>query len=99
MKLGMLKIGVDIATVAETKRTLQQRFPEVFRGIRKSKQVTLDIDQAVKPVAQLLRRVPFNLQDEVDRQVLRLLRCDIIKEVDEPTPWMNPEVIILKVDD
>ena len=64
MRLGVLKIGVDIATVAEAKQTLQQQFPEVFSGIGKlkSKQVTLHVDPNVKPVAQLLRRTPFNLQ-------------------------------------
>ena len=38
--------SVDIATVAETKPTLQQQFPEVFSGIGKpkSKQVTLYVD-------------------------------------------------------
>ena len=37
MKLGVLRIGVDIATVAETKQTLPQQFPEVFSGIGKLK--------------------------------------------------------------
>jgi len=100
MKLGVLKIGVDIATVGETKETLQQKFPEVFSGIGKlkSKQVTLHIDPSVKPVAQPLRRVPFNLQEKVERKVEELLRCDIIEEVDGPTPWVNPVVIIPKPD-
>ena len=35
MKLGVLRIGVDVTTVAETKQTLQQQFPEVFSGIGK----------------------------------------------------------------
>ena len=100
MKLGVLKIGVDIATVVETKQILQQKFPEVFGGIGKlkSKQVTLHIDPAVKPVAQPLRRIPFNLQDKVERKVQELLDCDIIEEVDGPTPWVNPVVIIPKAD-
>ena len=37
MKLGVLRIGVDIATVAETKQTLQRQFPEVLSGIGKLK--------------------------------------------------------------
>ena len=48
MKSGVLKVGVDIATVAEPKQTLQQQFPEVFSGIGKlklkPKQVTLHVD-------------------------------------------------------
>ena len=98
MKLGVLRIGVDIATVAETKQTLQQQFPEVFSGIGKlkSKQVTLHVDPKVKPVAQPLRRTPFNLQEKVEKKIQELLDYDIIEEVDGPTPWVNPVVIIPK---
>ena len=100
MKLGVLRIGVDIATVTETKQTLQQQFPEVFSGIGKlkSKQVTLHVDPKVKPVAQPLRRTPFNLQEKVEKKIQELLDCDIIEEVDGPTPWVNPVVIIPKAD-
>ena len=87
MKLGVLRIGVDIAT-AETKQTLWQQFPEVFCGIGKlkSKQVTLHVDPKVKPVAQPSRRTPFNLQEKVEKKIQELLDYDIIEEVDGPTP-------------
>ncbi|PFX13666.1 Uncharacterized protein K02A2.6 [Stylophora pistillata] len=100
MRLGVLKIGVDIATITESKQTLQQKFPEVFSGIEKlkSKQVTLHIDQAVKPVAQPQRRIPLNLQDKVEKKVRELLKCDIIEEVDGSTPWLNQVVIVPKAD-
>ena len=100
MKLGVLKIGVDIATDAEAKQTLKQQFPEVFSGIGKlkSKQVTLHVDPNVKPVAQPLRQTPFNLQERVEKKIRELLDCDIIEEVDGPTPWVNPVVIIPKAD-
>ena len=100
MRLGVLRIGVDIASVAETKQTLQRQFPEVFSGIGKlkSKQVTLYVDPKVKPVAQPLRRTPFNLQGKVEKKIQELLDCDIIEEADGPTPWVNPVVIIPKPD-
>ena len=100
MKLGVLRIGVDVATVAETTQTLQQQFSEVFSGIGKlkSKQVTLHLDPKVKPVAQPLRRTPFNLQEKVEKKIQELLDCDIIEEVDGPTPWVNPVVSIPKAD-
>ena len=81
MKLGVLRIVVDIATVAETKQTQQQQFAEVFSGIGKlrSKQVTLHVDPKVKPVAQPLRRATFNLQEKVEKKIQELLDCDIIK--------------------
>jgi len=93
MKLGVLRIGVDIATVAETKQTLQQQFPEVSSGIGKlkSKQVTLHVDPKVKLVAQPLRQTPVNVQEKVEKKIQELLDHDII-EVDRPMPWVNPVV-------
>lgn len=64
----------------------------------KSKQVTLHVDPKVKPVAQPLRRTPFNLQEKIEKKIQELLDCDIIEEVDGPTPWVNPVVIIPKAD-
>ena len=46
-----------------------------------------------------LRVTPFNLQDKVGRKVPDLLDYDIIKEVDNPTPWVKPVVIIPKMDE
>ena len=45
-----------------------------------------------------LRVTLFNLQDKVGRKVPDLLDYDIIKEVDNPTPWVKPVVIIPKMD-
>lgn len=74
IKLGVLRIGVDIATATGTRQTLQQQFPEVFSGIGKlrSKQVTLHVDPNVKPVPQPLRRTPFNLQEKVEKKIQEL---------------------------
>ena len=67
-------MSVDITTVAETKQTLQQQFPEVFSGIGKlkSKQVTLHVHPKVKPVAQPLRLTSFNLQEKVKKKTIGL---------------------------
>ena len=53
----------------------------------------LHVDPNVKPVAQPLRRTPLNLQAKVENKIRELLDCDIIEEVDGPTPWVNPVVI------
>ena len=47
---------------------------------------------------QTLLRTPFNLQENVEEKIQELLDCDIIKEVDGPTPWVNPVVISPKAD-
>ena len=60
--------------------------------------MTLHVDPKVKPVAQPLRRTLFNLQEKVEKKIQELLDYDIIEEVDGPTPWVNPVVIIPKAD-
>ena len=65
-ELGVLKIGVDVAMVTVKADNLKQHYPEVFEGVGKlkNKQISLDIDPTVKPVAQPYRRVPFNLREK-----------------------------------
>ena len=97
-KLGMLNIGVDIAAVAETSQLLKEQYPEMFSGVGKlnTKQISLHIDPEVKPVAQPLRRTPFNLRQKVEKKIKELLDMDIIEPVNGPTPWVNAAVIVPK---
>ncbi len=98
MKLGVLKIGTDIAAVTDLKQSFQSQYPEVFQGVGmlKTKQICLYIDQTVQPVAQPLRRIPFNLRGPVEEKIKELLEMDIIEELNGPTPWVNPVVIVPK---
>ncbi len=91
MKPGVLKIGTDIAAVTDLKQSLQSQYPEVFQGVGmlKTKQICLYIDQTVQPVAQPLRRIPFNLRGPVEEKIKELLEIDIIEEVNGPTPWVK----------
>lgn len=102
MKLGVLKIGIDIATVdaksGNIGESLQRKYPEVFKGVGKLKdrEVQLHIDPSVRPVAQPLRRTPFNLRAKVEGKVKELIDMDIIEPVEGPTPWVNPVVVVPK---
>ena len=58
----------------------------------------LQVDPKLKPVAQPLRRTPFNLQEEVEKIIQELLDYDIIEEDDGLRPWVNPVVIMPKAD-
>ncbi len=62
IKLGVLVIGVGVSVVNGHNQTPQQQYPEVFNriGKMKNRQITLDINPQVRPVAQPCRRVPFN---------------------------------------
>jgi hypothetical protein len=59
----------------------------------KTRQVRLHIDPTVAPVAQPIRRTPFNLRKKVEDKIKELIDMDIIEHVDGPTPWVNPVVI------
>ena len=74
-QLGVLKIGVGVAAVSDVASTLKLDYPEVFNGIGKlnSRKITLHIDPDVKPVAQPLRRIPFNLRSKVSRERMPVL--------------------------
>ena len=54
MTLGMIKIGINIAAIAETSEVLKQQYPAVFSGVGKlnTKQVSLHIDPSVTPVVR-----------------------------------------------
>ena len=95
--LGVLKIGTDIAAVAN-ELSLAEKYPSVFTGIGKIKnrQVKLHIDESVTPVAQPLRRTPYQLREKVENKIQELLQADIIEPVNGPTPWVNPIVVVPK---
>ena len=77
---------------------LKLQYPEVFEGVGKlkDKQISLDIDPIVKPVAQPYRRIPFNLREKVQDKTTELLELGIVEPVEGPAPWVNPVVIVPK---
>jgi hypothetical protein len=89
-------VGIDIATVCDANWV--QQYPEVFNGVGKlnTHKVSIHIDPTVEPVAQPLRRIPFNLRDKVEKKIKELQEGDIIEPVEGPTPWVNPVVIVPK---
>lgn len=97
-RLGVLRIGENISAVTDIKQTLQQQYPEVFSGVGKLKtrQVKLHINPEVRPVAQPIRRIPFNLRGAVESRIKELMDLDIIEPVNGPTPWVNPVVVAPK---
>ena len=59
-------------------------------------QLKLHIDERVQPVAQSLRRPAFSLKEKIEKKLDDLLREDIIEQVEGPTPWVNPVVVVPK---
>ncbi|XP_028413782.1 uncharacterized protein K02A2.6-like [Dendronephthya gigantea] len=102
MKLGVLKMGMDIASVRSkpqnVEEIIQTKYPEVFKAVGKLKgrTVQLHINSEVKPVAQPVRRIPFSLRPKVEEKINELINLDIIEPVEGPTSWVNPVVIVPK---
>ena len=59
-------------------------------------QLKLHVDQNVKPVVQLIRRIPFNLRKSVDRTLDDLISQDIIEPAQGPTTWVSAPVYVPK---
>ncbi|CAC5390164.1 unnamed protein product [Mytilus coruscus] len=71
---------------------------DIFHGLGKLKdtQVKIHVDNTVKPIVQPHRRIPFHVRKQVEAELERLERLDIIERVHGPTPWVPPIVVAPK---
>ncbi|KAI8487249.1 hypothetical protein Bbelb_350470 [Branchiostoma belcheri] len=105
-KLGVLRVGpvqTGQVNILQEGLTAEERekYKDAFTGVGllKGREVTLHIDETVRPIAQPLRRVPYGLRDKVDKKLDELLEMDIIEVVpEEPTGWVSPLVVVPKPD-
>ena len=101
-KLNVLRVGppngVYTVTTEGSDEDIVARYPKLFEGVGKLKDYEFDlhIDENVKPVAQPLRRLPFGFREKVDEKLDELLEKDIIEEVNGPTKWVSPMVVVPK---
>ena len=86
------KIVPTIATVSSKVTKSCNEYIEIFNGIGKLKdfQVKLHTDESVKPVVQSHRRIPFHIRKQVESELERLEKLDMIERVDGPAPWVSP---------
>lgn len=92
--LAILKI--EINSVSE--ENLLREFPRIFNGVGKLKdfQAKLHIDESVEPTAQKLRPPPFGLREKIEEKLEELVNHDVIEQVQGPTPWVSPVVVVPK---
>lgn len=100
-KLGLIKISVNNTNATAKSISfdpLQQEFQCLFDGIGKVKDkiVKLHIDPNITPKQQPHRRIPFHVRKDVEKELQRLEALDIIEEVEGPTPWVSPIVVVPK---
>ena len=77
-------------------------YPALFTGVGKLKgfKLKLRINEDFTPVAQSVRRLPFELPDKVGEKLDQLLDMANIEKVSEATPktWVSPQVVVSKAD-
>lgn len=90
---------VQFAFSSSVSSSIPDQFPVLFDGTLGKIQdvkVKLHIDSTVQPVAQRHRRIPFHIRKDVETEIERLEKMDVIEKVDGATPWISPAVIVPK---
>ena len=78
-------------TAPKRLKPLLNKHDHLFRGIGRLKnfQVHLHIDMEVQPIIQPARRLPFAMQDKVEKGLNRLSELGITEYVQGPTTWLS----------
>ena len=98
----MITISVNTTTVIDVNKnspeSLQEEFECLFGGIGRlgNKIVKLYVDPDITPRQKLQRRIPFHVRGDVEKELERLERLDIIERFEGPTPWISPIVVVPK---
>jgi len=104
MRLGVLRVGdlqddaVNMVNKSKGFEYLKSKYEKCFKGLGKltQYQLKLHIDENVKPIAQPIRRVPFNLRQGIEEKLDELQDLDIIEPVEGPTSWVSAPVAVPK---
>ncbi|XP_062611303.1 uncharacterized protein K02A2.6-like [Saccostrea cucullata] len=101
IELGVLRIGTDEPDLCSVRSELDRIVASrnsVFDGVGKlgNFQLKIHVDKTVTPVAQPLRRLPFNVRKSVNKKLEELEKMDTIEKVNSPTAWVSPLVIVPK---
>ena len=73
-------------------------FDEKTVGCMKNWNCSIKLKSHCEPVVNPVRRIPFTIKDRVINELKRMEKLKIIKQVDEPTEWVNSMVIVNKPD-
>ena len=98
-KLKLITIN-NIASSSMTDDRIFKEYATLFEGTGKvkDKKIKLHIDKDIKSKQQKHRRIPFHTRKDVEKELERLEKEDIIEKIDGPTPWVSPIVVVPKPD-
>ena len=95
-----LHLAQFVSSLSENpKENIFGRYQDLFDGGMgkiKGHKIHLHINDSVQPLSQTHRRIPFHLRSEVEKELERLEKLDVIEKVEGPTPWVSPAVIVPK---
>ena len=80
-------------------KSIPDEFTALFDGSIgriKNIKIKLHIDKSVPHVSQRHRCIPFHVRKDVEKELDRLEKMDVIEKVDGPTPWISPIVVLPK---
>ena len=92
---------VHFALASSPASEVGMKYPTLFDGkVGKitDVKIKLHIDETVQPVTQKHRRIPFHIRKDVEAELEKLEKQDIIEKVESPTPWTSPIVVVPKKD-
>lgn len=89
----------DINNIFDEKNEFYERYKKSFEGIGTFPgEVSIAIDEKVKPIAKPPRRIPNKVRDKLEPYLKDLIEKGIIEKVDKPTSWVSNVVIREKTD-
>lgn len=81
----------------QSENNLFKEYSDVFQGLGCIKnQCHIELNKGVSPVVEPLRKIPFSLLDEVEKELHRMETLGVIVKVNEPTQWVSSIVITKK---
>ena len=106
-QLSLLTINrqniLTVTSTTEVKASLSTQdvvgeYEDVFKGVtgKLEGKLHLELDQSVPPVQLPARRVPIAVKDNLQAELERLSKLDIIQKVDKPTDWISSLVVTTK---
>lgn len=91
---------VNADTKLVSKVNVEIEFPEIFKDIGRFKdEIEIKLKKDAKPFVQSVpRSVPLPLLKQLELEINRLIKLNIIETVEQCTDWVSPIVVVRKAD-
>ena len=72
-------------------------YKDLFEGLGMLQdKCTFKINPNIVPVVEPPRKIPFSLYNDLEAELSRLIKLNVVKKVTEPTEWVNSIVLVKK---